>query len=84
MSDKKYVGNGKKAGNYDLINISISEEKVRDSWFEYNGKKYLKLTVGGLKEPNQYGKTHTVWIDDYKPEQQSQPQTAQAGDGLPF
>lgn len=84
MSDKVYVGNGKKAGNYDIVNISISEEKVRDHWFDYNGKKYLRLAVGGLREPNQYGKTHSVWVDNYKPEEKNQPRTAQAGDGLPF
>lgn len=85
MSEKLYVGNGKKAGNYDIVNISISEEKVRDHWFDYNGKKYLRLAVGGLREPNQYGKTHSVWVDNYKPDENNQTtRTAQAGDGLPF
>ena len=67
QQERKYVGRGKKAGNFDLVNFSISESKVKESWFEYNGEHYLKLTVGGLREKDQYGKTHSVWINDYKP-----------------
>jgi hypothetical protein len=29
MNEKKYVGSGKKVGNYDLINFTISEEKTK-------------------------------------------------------
>jgi hypothetical protein len=68
MNEKKYVGSGKKVGNYDLVNFTISEEKTRDAWIEYNGKRYLKLTIGNKKEVDQYGKTHSVWIDEYVPE----------------
>jgi hypothetical protein len=84
MSDKIYVGSGRKAGNYDIVNISIAEDKVQEHWKEYNGKKYLRLAVGTLKEVNQYGKTHSVWVDKYEPEQKKESQSAQAGDGLPF
>lgn len=66
---RNYVGRGKKAGNYDLVNFSISESKAKDFWFEYNGERYLKLTIGALKNPDNYGKTHSVWIDDYKPKE---------------
>tara|TARA_R110001583_G_scaffold45502_1_gene143232 strand:+ start:1002 stop:1253 length:252 start_codon:yes stop_codon:yes gene_type:complete len=83
MNVKKYVGNGKKVGTYDLVNFTISEEKARDSWIDYNGKKYLKLTIGAKKEVDQYGKTHTIWVDEYKPEQQAQTQQKEETD-LPF
>jgi len=72
MNEKKYVGNGKQVGKYELVNFTISEEKARDSWIEYNGKKYLKLTLGKKKEVDQYGKTHTIWVDEYVPEQQKE------------
>lgn len=84
MSEKKYVGNGKKAGSYDIVNISIKESMTKDHWYEYNGERYLRLAVGALKQVNEYGKTHTVWIDDYKPQEKKQTSTAKAGDGLPF
>lgn len=75
MSTEKtrlYVGKGVKAGNFDLINISISKSKLEDHWFEYEGEHYVKLTVGGLRETDKYGKTHSVWVNDYKPTEQAQ------------
>jgi hypothetical protein len=69
QEERKYVGRGKKAGNFDLVNFSISESKVKENWFEYNGERYLKLTIGALKNPDNYGKTHSVWIDNYKPKE---------------
>jgi len=95
MSDnakqKKYVGFGKKVSNYDLINFSIPESKVKDSWYEYKGERYLRMTMGALKEQTQYGQTHNIWIDEFKPEgNKNQNNTTQApkkefsGDGLPF
>jgi len=67
QQERQYVGRGKKAGNFDLVNFSISESKIKDSWFEYKGERYLKLTIGALKNPDNYGKTHSVWIDNYEP-----------------
>jgi hypothetical protein len=70
MSNEKkreYVGKGVKAGQFDLINISVCIDNCEPHIFEYNGKRYIKLTVGGLRETDQYGKTHSVWINDYKP-----------------
>jgi len=69
---REYVGKGVKAGNFDLINISISKSKLEDHWFEYEGEHYIKLTVGGLRETDKYGKTHSVWVNDYKPTLQAQ------------
>lgn len=79
MSNEKkreYVGKGVKAGQFDLINISIAKSKLDPHWFEYNGEHYIKLTVGGLREPDQYGKTHSVWINDYRPDNNQQPAQA--------
>jgi len=83
MNEKKYVGSGKKVGNYDLINFTISEEKTKDAWIEYNGKKYLKLTIGNKKEADQFGKTHSIWLDEYVPEQKSESTKKEVTD-LPF
>ena len=68
MNEKKYVGTGKKVGNYDLVNFTIGEEKLKQHWFEYMGKRYVKLTIGKKKETDQYGKTHAVWLDEFVPE----------------
>lgn len=73
MNEKKYVGSGKKVGSYDLVNFTISEESTKDAWIVYNGKRYLKLTIGNKKSVDQYGKTHSVWLDEFVPEQRTEP-----------
>lgn len=86
-NDRKFVGKGVKAGNYDIINISIAKSKLEPYWYEYNGEHYVKLTVGALRQADQYGKTHSVWINDYKPDggkQQSAPATNVVETDMPF
>ena len=86
-NDRKFVGNGVKAKGYDLTNISIAKSKLEPYWYEYNGEHYIKLTIGAKKEVDQYGKTHTVWINDYKPDgnrQQSAPATNVVETDMPF
>ena len=69
MSEKIYLGKGRASDEYDLINVSICvsdipKEKIVTA---KNKKKYLNITVARMKEVDQYGKTHTVYIDEYKP-----------------
>ena len=55
-----------------------------DHFFEYNGDEYIRLTVGKKKEP-MYGKTHTVWVNDYDPSKAKEnKKPVSAGDHLPF
>lgn len=72
MSEKEpriYVGSGKKSDKYDMVNISVClTDLPREHIFEYNNKKYIKLTVAAKKEVDKWGKTHSVSIDTYKPE----------------
>lgn len=71
MSDKKiYIGSGKQVPNYEMVNCSICLSDIKEHVYEYNGKKYLNITVAKKKEPDQYGKTHSVSINEYKPEKQ--------------
>ena len=82
-----YVGSGKKHDNYDFINISIAESKVRDYWSEWDGERYLRLTVSKRREKDKYGKTHSVRIDTWKPTpQESAPKAnnVQGNSDLPF
>ena len=54
-------------------------------FFEYNGDEYIRLTVGKKKEMDQYGKTHTVWVNDYNQSKaKDNKKPVSAGDGLPF
>lgn len=64
---KKYVGNGRQVGGYDLVNFSICIDKLDPNFVtESNGKKYIKLTMSKNRTVDQYGNTHAVYINEYK------------------
>lgn len=85
MSDKKYVGTGRQVNGLDIVNISIAESKVKDYWSEYNGERYLRLGVSKKREADQYGKTHSVYIDEWKPKTDGgNSKPAEGNDDLPF
>ena len=72
MSDKIYCGSGKRIGTYGTVSISIclddipAEYKTKSN----NGKVYVNLNVNEKREADQYGKTHSVTVDTWKPDGQ--------------
>jgi hypothetical protein len=87
MSDLKprnYVGNGKQSGEF-YINVSLKKSQLEPHFYEYKGEQYVRITVGKNKEVNEWGNTHSVWINDYQPDKQAtQKAPISAGDDLPF
>ena len=85
MSDSKekiYVGSGKSKFDGDQVAISVCLSDLPKDWkFEYNNKEYVKLIVQKKREVDQYGKTHYVAIDTFKPEAKSE---AKSEDEVPF
>ena len=70
---KKYVGSGKQV-HENIINISIClTDLPREFINQYEGKKYIRLTVMKKKEVDKWGKTHSVTVDTWKPEKKSEP-----------
>lgn len=59
---KKYIGKGKQVENMDIVEVSLKMEELHDHTFEYEGETFVKFNVAKLKEPDQYGKTHTVYV----------------------
>ena len=49
--------------------------------FDYNGDKFIKLKVVKKREADEYGKTHYVEVDTFKPEPKK---VTTADDDLPF
>ena len=69
VKDKIYVGSGKEKFDGDQVSVSVCLSDLPKDWiFEYNNKKYVKLIVQKKREVDQYGKTHYVAIDTFKPE----------------
>ena len=83
-TDKIYVGNGVEKFDGDMVEFSLNLTKLgkeaTDHMFEYNGEKFIKLKVAKMKETNEYGKTHYVEVNTYKPEVKKE----KVADDLPF
>ena len=87
MSEKIYVGNGKKAKDYDIVNVSLCLSDIPAEHInEFQGKKYIKLSVAKRREPDNYGRTHSVSVDIYKPGpiQLDNPAPEQSNESDPF
>jgi hypothetical protein len=101
MSDKIYCGSGKRIGTYGTVSISICLDDIPAEYKtkSKNGKVYVNLNVNEKREADQYGKTHSVTVDTWKPDAPKSAPTAQASykpnlkqfevnndepDGLPF
>jgi hypothetical protein len=70
MSDKIYCGRGKTFGQYGTISVSICLDDIPDQHItksDKNGKRYVKVNVDAKREADEYGNTHTVTVDTWKP-----------------
>tara|TARA_R110001592_G_scaffold142636_1_gene364809 strand:- start:850 stop:1155 length:306 start_codon:yes stop_codon:yes gene_type:complete len=70
-------GGGKEMFDGNVVNFALDLSKVQDAkewWYEMNGKKYLNLKVCKKREVDQYGKSHRILVNTWKPEK---PQAAQ-------
>ena len=69
--EKIYVGSGKEKFDGNLIDVSINLSRIsetsKDFIFEYGGDKFIKLKVVKKKETDEYGKSHYVEVDTWKP-----------------
>jgi hypothetical protein len=86
QQDKIFVGNGKKNDQYGFINFSIClSDLPQEHITEFKGKKYINLTISEKREsPDQYGKTHSVVVNTWKPEGSAEQANEEVTDDLPF
>ena len=89
--DKIFVGSGVGKFENKLVEISVClTDLPKEHIFEYKGKKYIKLKVQQKKEADQFGKTHSVEVNTWKPESKAPIQETNQGndseetDDLPF
>jgi hypothetical protein len=71
-NNKIYCGNGKAFGQYGGVNISICVDDIPPQYIkksEKNGKRYISLKVNQKREADQWGKTHSVEVDTWEPNQ---------------
>jgi len=85
MEEKIYVGSGTSKFDGNLVSCSLClSDLPSEHIFEYNGKKYIKLNVQKKKEADQYGKTHSVSVDTWKPEAKKAEKVEEESKDLPF
>jgi len=86
MDDKKiFVGNGieKFDGNLVSVSVCLSDLPAEHIQTGKNGKKYINLNVQKRQNgADQYGKTHYLAVDTWKPEAKKEVVTPE--DDLPF
>ena len=92
MADKKiYCGSGKQKTD-TWLKITINPDKIMEYTQTYEGKRFVKLDINLLSEPNQFGKDVEVTIDNWRPDRfDSKSETKQKeivlptnNDDLPF
>ena len=68
MTEAKYIGRGKSIGKNGLkISICLEDIPEESKQVGKNGKTYVNAVIFPKPEVDQWGNTHTVKIDDYKP-----------------
>ena len=68
-----------------MITISIElTDEVRSAIIEKNGRKYLNMVVTNLKEVDQYGNTHTVYLSQSKEQRENKVPRKYIGKGKDY
>ena len=85
-----YCGGGKQVkgeyGTFRAIAINLTD-LPKEHIFEYDGKKYIKLSISDKKEADQFGKDVSVSVNTWKPAEEKKTDSAPAQsppDDLPF
>jgi len=82
-TERIYVGSGVEKFDGDQVVCSLCLTEIpKEHVFEYDGKKYIKLKVVKKREEDQYGKTHYIEVDTWKPE--AKKVVSKQDDDLPF
>jgi len=93
--EKIYCGSAKEKegrfGKFIVVSVcltDLSENDIQEyKWKDKRGKEYINIIVSPMKKVSEYGYTHSVVLDTYKPKpkEEEEPIPPQAGgDDLPF
>lgn len=66
---KTYIGKGKQVKDFEMVDVTVKWNDLEKHVFEYEGEKFLRFTVAKMKEPDQYERTHTVYVTEKVPEE---------------
>ncbi len=88
MIEKIYVGSAKEKTFSDggsVIEVSLTLDGMADHFKAYgftanSGKKIIKLKISKRRSVGQYGETHTVEVDTWKPDANRSTATTSSAD----
>ncbi len=70
FNDRIYCGKGKQ-GKYGVkLNICLDDIPAEHTTTGKNGKRYARLELKESRKPDDYGNTHYVEVDTWKPDGQ--------------
>lgn len=77
---KIYCGNGKQKQNGKLVSISINLDKIPAEFIKpgKNGGRYVNLDVWANDNEDQYGNSHAISVNTWKPDNTSKTDEYQA------
>jgi len=61
---KTYIGKGKQVENLNIVRVTLNYEDLQKHVYEYEGQKYITFEVAQLREPDNFGKTHTAYVSE--------------------
>jgi len=83
-TEKIFVGSGVEKFEGNMVQASLCLSDIpKEHVFEFEGKKYIKLKVVKKREADQYGKSHYIEVDTWRPDEPKK-QESQQDDDLPF
>jgi len=96
---KNYIGKGTENANITgLVRMTFKVEDVLKFKHEFEGVEYFTFEMAPLREPDQFGRTHTAWVTTREEEAEPaaeekpapkgkgkrKPKPEPAGEALPF
>jgi len=64
---KNYVGKGTKVENLNIVKITVKVEDLLKHKHEFKGEEYVTMEVAEMKKPDDYKRTHTVYVSTLEP-----------------
>lgn len=66
-TSKSYIGKGKAIGTFGSVRVSLKMEDVLKHAYKTERGEFITFMVTPMKETDQYGKTHTVYVEVREP-----------------
>ena len=75
MSDKIYFGGAKSVTSQygEFFKLSFSQQDLEEMLNNLNEKGYINLGMNKRREPSQWGQTHSIVLDTWRPTPQTAP-----------